>query len=128
MNAADKMSSVAEKSSAAGPARVVSAVRAAIADEERLDEPFHRGRVHALRWVLDLIEDSDNDQQRERVLAVRISGAARERLEIIRGELCEASGEAAAIEYAASIALILGSRMLAGTSQRPDEDRHGLEE
>ena len=35
----------------------VYAIRAAIADESRLTEPYHRGRVSALQFVLDLMAD-----------------------------------------------------------------------
>ena len=36
---------------------VRSAIRHAIADESRLTEPYHRGRVSALQFVLDLMAD-----------------------------------------------------------------------
>lgn len=34
-------------------------LRDAIADEERIDNDFHRGRVSALRFALELVEEMD---------------------------------------------------------------------
>lgn len=103
-------------------ASILATVRTAIAYEEQLTEPFHRGRVQALRWVLELFEDRENGKKNS-TLTVPISGTTRARLESIRAEISDASGEATTLEYATSIALILGTRMLAGTSQRAQDDR-----
>ena len=56
---------------------ITAAINAAIADESRLDEPYHRGRVHALRFVLDLIVDDNLSVAAEKSSPATAKNAAR---------------------------------------------------
>jgi len=43
--------------------KVRQMIKAAIADEERLQEDFHRGRVSAFKRVLDVIGDKERGER-----------------------------------------------------------------